>query len=213
MSKGYEILRLGDLEPLPGVNNGDALLIPVRHTLGVRAFGVNAWTAPVGKAVVPPHEEDSGHEELYAVVRGRATFTVDGATLDAPAGTLVHVLPGEHRTAIAEEEGTIVFVTGGAAGVAFEPGGWEELVVAFAAGRAGRVEEGREAMHALPEVEDRAWVKPYNIACYEALFGDRDKAFELLTAASSSDDARELARNDNDLDSLRDDPRWEEVVG
>lgn len=204
MSTGYEIVSLADLEPLPGPNNGDALLLPVRHVLGLRAFGANAWTAEIGKHVVPPHEEDSGDEELYAVVGGRATFTVDGKTFDAPAGTLVHVAPGEHREAIAEEEGTIVFVVGAVPGKAFERRGWDDVVVAYGHGAAGRVDEGRRVMEDLPSSGAPEWVKPYNLACYEARFGDRERARELLERAFAlSDDARAYAEHDADLESIR----------
>ena len=95
---------------------------PVRRRLGIRAFGINAYTGEaVGKHVVEEHDETGGgaggHEELYVVVRGRATFTVDGETLDAPAGTLVFIRdPTLKRSAIAEEEGTLVLAVGGEPG-------------------------------------------------------------------------------------------------
>jgi hypothetical protein len=63
-------------------------------TLGVRAFGTNAYTATEpGVDVVEPHDEDPGlaHEELYFVHRGSARFTLDGESFDAPAGTYVRV--------------------------------------------------------------------------------------------------------------------------
>jgi hypothetical protein len=44
-----------------------------------------------------------GHEEVYAVLRGRATFTLDGVELDAPAGTFVRVAPEVRRRAVASE--------------------------------------------------------------------------------------------------------------
>ena len=46
-----------------------------------------------GAAVIPEHvEERTGHEEeLYLVVQGHATFSVQGDEIDAPAGTLVFV--------------------------------------------------------------------------------------------------------------------------
>ena len=54
---------------------------PIRRHFDVRAFGVNAWTArESGSPVIPEHDEvPSGHEELYLVTAGRATFTVAGA--------------------------------------------------------------------------------------------------------------------------------------
>ena len=79
--------------------------------LDVQAFGVNAWTAAeAGGRLIPEHDEvPSGHEELYLVVAGRATFTVDGDEIDAPAGTVVFVRdPAAKRAAVAAEAGTTV---------------------------------------------------------------------------------------------------------
>jgi len=80
-------LRLDELEGIPVF--GTLVWKPVRSTLGVTAFGINAYTATnAGDEVVEEHtEEQLGHEEIYAVVRGHATFTVDGEEVDAPAGT------------------------------------------------------------------------------------------------------------------------------
>jgi mannose-6-phosphate isomerase-like protein (cupin superfamily) len=62
---------------------------PIRRELGVQAFGINAWTAaePGGTIIAEHDEKPSGHEELYVVVAGRATFTVGGNEVDAPTGT------------------------------------------------------------------------------------------------------------------------------
>src|SRR6476646_1488046 len=124
---GYEIVSLDDLQRVPQRGSGE-LLRPLRHQLGVRAFGVNAWSADAaGDTLVPPHEEDSGHEELYVVVRGSARFTVGEETIEAPAGSLIHVRAGTFRTAIANEADTMILVAGGTEGEAFEPGGWENV--------------------------------------------------------------------------------------
>jgi mannose-6-phosphate isomerase-like protein (cupin superfamily) len=66
---------------------------PIRRTLGIRAFGINAYTANTGQEVIEAHNETGPgaghHEEAYVVVAGRATFTVNGAEHDAPAGTIL----------------------------------------------------------------------------------------------------------------------------
>ena len=214
MSERYEFLSLDDLEATASESHGDSLLMPLRHRLGLRAFGANCWTAEPGNEIVPRHEEESGDEELYVVVRGRARFVVGGETVDAAAGTLVHAQPGETREATAEEPGTIVLAVGATPGKPFESRGWDDVVVAFAAGRAGRADEGRRIMLDLPE-GDGPWVKPYNLACFEARFGDTDDAFAHLAraVALAPEEARGYARGDTDLASLHDDPRWQEVVG
>src|SRR4029079_14422302 len=93
MSDGYTILTLEQVET---ASHRDSNLIPVRHALGFPAAGVKTWIADRGGQLIPPHEEDSGNEELYVVVRGRATFTVGDETTDAPAGTFLLVASRGH---------------------------------------------------------------------------------------------------------------------
>ena len=123
----YDILRLGEMETIPiaGVR-----WKPVRRTLGIEAFGVNAYAADRGEQVVEEHDERGsgagGHEELYVVVAGRATFTVAGDEIDAGPGTLVFVRdPSARRVAVAVEDGTTVLVVGGTPGAAYQPSPWE----------------------------------------------------------------------------------------
>ncbi len=82
--------------------------IPVRDHFGIGAFGVNAYRGQeAGAPVISDHTElMAKHEELYVVVEGHATFTVDGEEVDAPAGTLVFVSdPASRRSAVAKEAG------------------------------------------------------------------------------------------------------------
>src|SRR5437763_630600 len=54
-----------------------------------------------------------GHEELYVVTRGYATFVVGGDELEAPAGTVVFVKdPTLTRRAVARVRGTTVVAVG-----------------------------------------------------------------------------------------------------
>lgn len=99
----------------------------VRHHFDIRAFGINAWCKGDGEDVIPTHDESgSGHEELYLVTQGRATFTVDGNEVDAPAGTAVFIRePSLQRGAVSRAADTTVVSIGGWAGRAFEPSRWE----------------------------------------------------------------------------------------
>jgi tetratricopeptide (TPR) repeat protein len=212
MSEGYTILTLDEIEPAPHRGSN---LIPVRHALGFRPAGVNAWIADAGGQLMPPHEEDSGNEELYAVVRGHATFTVGEETADAPAGTLVSVPPEVFRTATAEEDGTIVFAVGGTIGEAFDPGGWDSFALAVAHGESGRLDEARAIMAQLIAEKPAYWATHYNAGCFEAQAGNADGAFEHLRRAKELDVAGDSAayfREDTDLDPIRDDPRFEELI-
>ena len=213
MSEGYVVTSLEEIEAVKYHMRDGERLIPVQHALDYRAAGVNGWIGDAGETVVPEHDEDEG-EELYVVVRGRATFTVDGKTVDAPAGTLIHVEAAEKRRAVAEEDGTLLLVMGGIEGKAPGPSAWTPWIVADAYRREGRIDDGRAAIGLLLDRFD-LWFAPYNAACYEALVGETDAAFAHLreAVARDPDAARDLARRDDDLASLHDDPRWQEVVG
>jgi quercetin dioxygenase-like cupin family protein len=120
----HKVVHLDDIERVPGPDT--LTWLPVRATLDIRAFGCNAYVAGApGEDVVEPHtEEGADHQELYFVARGRAQFTVDGDSFDAPAGTYVFIPdPGSHRHAVAEDPGTTVLSFGGPP--TFEPSEWE----------------------------------------------------------------------------------------
>jgi quercetin dioxygenase-like cupin family protein len=212
---GYQILSLDEIEPAPYHQRGGQKLLTIQRLLDYRAAGINGWIGDPGEGLVPEHAEDSDSEELYVVVRGRARFTVDGVDVDAPAGTLLHIGPGETRVAVSEEPGTIVVAVGAKIGEPFESGGWTSFVVADAYRRAGRIDEGRAVVYELLELHPDAWAAPYNIACFEALAGDADAAFQMLDRAMRLDTqaVRGYAPTDPDLDSLHEDPRWKKVTG
>jgi quercetin dioxygenase-like cupin family protein len=214
MSEDYTILTLDAVDTAPHREN--TTLIPVRHHLGFQAAGVNAWKADTGGRLIPPHEEDSGNEELYVVVSGRATFTVGEEEADATAGTLVFVPAELFRTAIAKEAGTIVLVVGGTVGEAFYGGGWDSFALADAYRRAGRLDESKAIMEQQIAQRPDHWEPRYNAACLEALSGNSDAALEHLRRAKELDTEGEFAqyfREDDDLDSLRADPRFRELLG
>jgi len=126
---GWKATRIEDVDSVDGPGASDWK--PLRHHFGIQAFGFNAWIADHdGQELVEEHDEvegnAGGHEEVYAITRGRATFTVDGKQIDVPAGTILHVAdPKLVRSAVAEEAGTTVLCVGAEPGKAFEPSEWE----------------------------------------------------------------------------------------
>jgi tetratricopeptide (TPR) repeat protein len=211
--KGYEVARL---EEIGEIDDGRCLFRPVRHHFGATSFGMNAWTGrEAGDRIINEHDEsDDGNEELYLVMSGRAAFELDGERLDAPAGTLVFVRPETKRTAFAEEPGTTIVATGGVPGKAYETHGWEiwaPLTPLYQAGRYDEVvERGRPAIEAHPEYP----MPLYNLACCESLAGRKEEAIEHLRhAVGRSEQLRELAKTDSDLDPIRGEPAFKELVG
>ena len=115
---------------------------PLRKHFGITAFGINAYTAAeAGQDVVEEHtEERLGHEELYVVVSGRATFVLDGEENEVPAGSAVFLRdPKVKRYARAEEPGTTVLAIGGKPG-AHEVSAWECFFAAYPKADAGDYE-------------------------------------------------------------------------
>jgi len=211
VSDGWQSVQLEDVEPI-AVVGGTLLWRPLRRALDIGAFGINAYTAPnVGDDVVEEHTEKLlGHEEVYVVLSGRTTFTLDEETLDAPAGTVVFIRdPAVRRHAHATEPDTSVLAVGGRRGAAYEPSGWEH---AFAAEK-HRVSGDYEAMAA--EIADGLERHPddpgllYDLACAEALARRPQEALEHLRGALElKPELADHARKDEDLISLRELPGW-----
>jgi quercetin dioxygenase-like cupin family protein len=182
---------------------------PVRRRFGIRAFGVNAYTADTGEHVVEEHDESRlRHEELYVVLTGRARFTLDGEELDAPAGTLVFLRdPEVRRAAVAVEDATTVLGVGARPGEAFTPSAWEWYFAAEPAYRAKDFARAYDiAAEGLEVVPDSAPLH-YQLACYAALAGREDDARDHLTRAFDLDErTRAWAEGDEDLVSLKGKP-------
>lgn len=211
MADRYRTLAIDDIAPL-SVVGGTLQWRPLRRTLGVRAFGINAYTeAEAGQDVVEEHtEEGLGHEEIYVVLSGRATFTVDGDTLDVPAGSLVYLPdPALERQAVSAELNTTVLAVGGKPGKAFRPSAWEHYFAAGAAQEEGDLDRAFElTQQGLAEHPEHA-VLLFNAACYRSLAGHGDEAIDFLRRAYEADpeQVREFA-GDPDLNAIRDRPDW-----
>ena len=208
----YLIAQLDDIEV---VNDGRCPWRPVRHHLGITAFGVNSWTAMnAGDRIVNEHDEADEDEELYAVIDGHARFEIDGETVDAPRGSLLFVPPGAKRTAFAEEAGTTILVIGAPPGREYEPSGWEVWMPLNALYAEGKYEEAADRGREIIEAHPQYGAPLYNLACCESLAGRTDDAIDhLRRAIAVSDRTREYARGDSDFDPIREDPRFVELVG
>ena len=213
---GYAVAHLNEIDE---IDDGRCPLRAVRHHFGITAFGVNAWTGrDAGDRIINEHDESEpdSNEELYLVLRGRAVFELDGDRVVAPAGTFVFARPGVKRTAFAEEPETTIIALGGTPGEAYEPHGWElwaPLQAGFQAGNYDEVADpGNELIEANPDYAGLL----YNVACAESLAGRKADAIAHLRRSlelSGSGRFRELAKEDSDLDPLRDEPEFKELLG
>ena len=212
----YQVAHVDELDRIPADNEG-LMWRPVRRRFGITAFGVNAYTAErAGQRVVEEHREaENGHEELYFVATGSASFTLEDEEREVSAGTFVFVRPGTRRGAVAREPGTTIVAIGARPGVAFEPSGWEIAFLATGLGRLGRADEGIQLLRDHVEQEPDAWQGHYNLACLLALRGDRDGALDALETAHrlAPDGVARWAARDPDFAELRDEPRFLAIAG
>jgi len=172
-------VRVDEVDGIPVF--GTLVWKPIRKTLGVTAFGINAYTAAnAGDEVVEEHTEEAlGHEEIYVVLRGRATFTVDGEEVDAPAGTLVYLDdPQQQRHAIAQEPGTTVLAIGGVPGK-HDVSPWEYFFPALPAIEADDYDRARAILEEALQETDHSAVH-YWLARVEALAGNEQRARDEL---------------------------------
>jgi mannose-6-phosphate isomerase-like protein (cupin superfamily) len=207
---GYEVAHVDELDAMP-VNNGEFVWRPVRRRLGISAFGTNAYSAEkAGQRVIEEHFERDGHEEMYVVLRGRATFTLGDEELDAGSGTLVFVRPGTRRGAIAAEDDTFVLAVGAKPGVVFEPSLWEDVFAAYSFAEQGDLKRGRALVQEAIDRSPDAWQGYYNYACIEARFGEPEKAIAQLKRSVELDAeaTKKAAEGDSDLDSIRGRPDY-----
>jgi hypothetical protein len=212
---GYAIAHVDEIDEL---SDGRCPWRPVRHHFGITSFGINAWTArEAGERIINEHDEADEadrSEELYLVTQGRAVFELDGERRDAPAGTFVFVEPEVKRTAFAEEPGTTVVAVGGVPGKAYEVSGWEVWAPFRALYEAGEYAAVADRAPEIAGAVPRYPVPLYNLACCESLAGRTEDALEhLRQAIELMDGMRDYAKGDSDLDSIREEPAFEELVG
>jgi hypothetical protein len=130
VGSSYVVTDIDTVESFGGENPSEnGAWKPLRASLGIEAFGVNAFVArESGARVIEDHtEEGSGHQELYVVLAGKARFELGEEKIEAPAGTLVFVSdPAVKRTAFALEPDTSVLAVGAPAGTVFTPSSWDD---------------------------------------------------------------------------------------
>jgi hypothetical protein len=186
-------LHLGELRPDPADH-----WLPLRHALGLQAFGLSAYVGDTGDVLVPSHDESGGgsgqHQELYIVLAGTATFDVDGERFDAPPATFVLVDRGERRSAIAAAPGTVIVAAGGPVGEAYRVAPWEFGARAARARALGDVDElERVASEGIAAYGEHVTMLVAQ-ACVAAQRGRPEEARVFLERAYADPDFGEWAR-------------------
>ena len=206
----------GHLDEIEQLDDAGCHYRPIRHHLGVTAFGVTAWTArAAGDVVIGEHDPDdpTADQELFLVLSGHAVFEVDGDRVDAPVGTLVFAPPRTTRSATAQEDGTTVLAVEGTPGRAYAARGWELWAPLAPRYAAGEYAEVADRLAAVVATSPQYPMLFFNLACAESLSGRTADAIDhLRRAVELSEEFRRAAEHDSDLDPIRDDPAFRELV-
>jgi tetratricopeptide (TPR) repeat protein len=202
------------LAEIDEIDDGREPFRPIRHHFGITSFGVTAWTGrAAGDRIINEHDEAGEDEELYLVQSGRATFELDDARVEAPAGTFVFARPGVKRTAYAEEPQTTILAIGGRPGQAYEADGWELWAPFNRLYSEGRYAEAADGARDLAEAHPDYAGLLYNLACCESLAGRTADAIEHLgLAIAKSERFRSFASDDSDFSAIRDEPAFRALV-
>ena len=210
----YAVAHLDEIEELADL---DCRYRPIRHHLGITAFGVTAWTGhAAGDLIINAHDEDdpTADQELFLVLSGHAVFEIDGDQVDAPAGTLVFAPPGARRTATARQGETTIIAVEGSPGKPYEARGWELWAPLAPLYEAGQYAEVADRLTALVTVSPQYPMLLYNLACCESMSGRTSDALDhLRRAVELSAEFRDSAKGDSDLDAIRQEAAFGRLIG
>ena len=105
----YTLLHDGD----PSIESFRGIFLKMRRALGTTAFGLNEVRMPPGGAGMEHDESETGHEEVYIVLAGCGSFTIDGEVIAVEAGDYLRVEASATRQPLAGPEGMRFIAIGG----------------------------------------------------------------------------------------------------
>ncbi|HEY5161229.1 MAG TPA: cupin domain-containing protein [Gaiellaceae bacterium] len=89
----YRFVDVKEVEPLSG-----GRIRPVRKALEIESFGVNEFELAAGSTTYPEHDElKTGQDELFVILDGSGTMTVDGESFELQPGRYVYITPESKR--------------------------------------------------------------------------------------------------------------------
>jgi mannose-6-phosphate isomerase-like protein (cupin superfamily) len=110
--------KVGHVDDIEGAHGG--VFKAIGSHLGVTAFGVNLEQFPQGHQHYPEHDHaKDGQEEVYYVISGRATLTIEDDEHRLQAGSVAYVPSGTKRR-FTTPDGPVQFIAiGGTPGAPF----------------------------------------------------------------------------------------------
>jgi quercetin dioxygenase-like cupin family protein len=104
----YTLLRDGD----PSIESIHGVFFKMRRALGTTAFGINEVRIPPGASGREHDEAETGHEEVYVVLEGSGTFSIEGEDIAVAAGDYLLVEAPATRQVTAGSQGVRFIVVG-----------------------------------------------------------------------------------------------------
>jgi quercetin dioxygenase-like cupin family protein len=115
---GYSKINLDEIEPTgPG-----GMVRFVRRELDLQAFGINWFELPPNADGVHHDEQESGQEEVNAIIRGSGTYLIDGQEVPVREGDVFRFDPETERGPKAGPDGLVMVAVGARRG-SYEPRG------------------------------------------------------------------------------------------
>jgi len=112
------VKRLEEMESY----KGEGQFVYAGKSLGVTSLGMNVLRLPANWADYPEHDHASEkHEEVYIVLKGRATLKAEGKTWTLEPGMYARVGPEPKRKIVPGADGVTLLALGGTPGKAYEP--------------------------------------------------------------------------------------------
>ena len=105
----------------------DAELVFVRAALGVESFGMQVERLPAHYSAYAEHDEaESGQEEVYIALSGRARLSAGGAEYTLEPGVFARVGPHVRRKIVTDDSPVVLLCLGGTPGRRYEPPAWSD---------------------------------------------------------------------------------------
>ena len=104
----YTLLHDGD----PSIESIQGVFFKMRRALGTTAFGINEVRVPPNAAGQEHDEAETGHEEVYVLLEGAGTFTIEGEGIGVSAGDYLRVDAEATRQVVGGPEGMRFIVVG-----------------------------------------------------------------------------------------------------
>jgi thioredoxin-like negative regulator of GroEL len=121
--------------------------------------------------------------------------------------------PRTKRTATAREDATTIIALEGTPGKAYEARGWELWAPLALLYQAGEYAEVADRLGAVVAAAPQYPMLFFNLACCESLSGRTSDALDHLRhAIGMSEEFRDSAKRDSDLDPIRDEPAFQQLI-